>query len=163
MCDSFPIFTTLRFNSIWLISAARELPLTIEFDGLDISLEQCPPRSFFPQNIKLQAWDMFTDPPQNLIEQFDIVHVRLIMLVIKDNDPLPIIHNLWKLLSKLILIFTLSFVNHAKIEPRGYLQWDEVDSKAVYIEKTNPSIPTTAIDTMFHTFTIPKHARGSDE
>ena len=79
---------------------ARTLPATVQCDGLDISLDQCPPAPWLPANVKLQKWDMFSDPPEELVGQFDIVHVRLIMLVIKDNNPVPIIHNLWKLLSK---------------------------------------------------------------
>jgi hypothetical protein len=43
---------------------------------------------------------MFTEPPPELVGQFDIVHVRLITLVIKDNNVLPLIHHLRRLLSQ---------------------------------------------------------------
>lgn len=41
---------------------------------------------------------MFTEPPAELVGQFDIVHVRLITLLIKDNNVLSAIKNLRKLL-----------------------------------------------------------------
>lgn len=50
--------------------------------------------------MKLQKWDMFTEPPAELVGQFDIVHVRLITLVIKDNNVLFVINNLRKLLGR---------------------------------------------------------------
>ena len=94
------MFYNTNVNSIWLIDIARSLPPTVQFNGLDISLDQSPPAPWLPSNVKLQTWDFFTDPPESLVGQFDIVHVRLVMLVIKNNDPLIIIKNLWKLLSK---------------------------------------------------------------
>ncbi|KAI9871737.1 MAG: hypothetical protein M1830_002509 [Pleopsidium flavum] len=89
---------------------------------------------------------MFTNPPAQLVGQFDIVHVRLITLVIKDNNALPVINNLRKLL-----------------KPGGYLQWDEVDTVGTYIESADPSVSTTAIESLFMNLTIPKSARGRDE
>jgi hypothetical protein len=43
---------------------------------------------------------MLGDVPDDMVGIYDIVHVRLVMLVIKDNDPLPLIKNLCKLLSE---------------------------------------------------------------
>ena len=44
---------------------------------------------------------MFREPRLDLVGKFDIVHVRLITLVIKNNDPLKLITNLRKLLSEM--------------------------------------------------------------
>ena len=79
---------------------ARSLPPTVRLDGFDVSLDQCPPASWLPHNVKLHTWDIFTDPPQKFIGAFDVVHVRLITLVIKDNDPRQVISSLSKLLSR---------------------------------------------------------------
>lgn len=83
---------------IWLVDLAQSLPPTVQFYGLDISLIQAPVSKWLPSNIKLQKWDMFTEPPAELIDQFDIVHVRLIGLAINDNNVLPVVQNLRKLL-----------------------------------------------------------------
>ena len=95
-------------TGVWLLEIAREYP-KIQCVGLDISLTQCPPEQWLPQNVTLQQWDMFQDPPPHLFGTFDIVHVRLVLLVI-DKDPLPTIRNLTKLL-----------------KPGGWIQWDEID------------------------------------
>ena len=80
---------------------ADSLPSTVEFHGFDISLDQCPPASWLPSNVDMHVWDIFREPPKEFVEAFDIVHVRLITLVIKNNDPCRIIANLRKLLSKI--------------------------------------------------------------
>ena len=47
---------------------------------------------------------MFTEPPAELVGQYDIVHIRHVTLVVKDNNPLPIIQNMRKLLSTALLL-----------------------------------------------------------
>ncbi len=47
---------------------------------------------------------MFTEPPAELVGQYDIVHIRLVTLVVKDNNALPIIQNIRKLLSTLLTL-----------------------------------------------------------
>ena len=73
----------------------------MKLHGFDISLDQCPPKAWLPANIKFDTWDIFTEPPPSLAGTFDIVHVRLITLVIKNGNPSQVIANLRKLLSKL--------------------------------------------------------------
>lgn len=84
------------------MDTARGFPKTVSLDGFDIDLGQCPPAPWLPSNVSLKKWDMFTEPPEELVGQFDIVHIRLVTLVIKDNDPRPLLANLRKLLSMLI-------------------------------------------------------------
>jgi hypothetical protein len=107
---------------------------------------------------------MTTDPPAELLGEYDIVHVRLITLVIKDNNALPIVRNLRKLLSKMSLaIPSPSARQSSMLESGGYLQSDEVDTVGTYIRSANPSVSNTAIDSLFMKLTIPKSARGRDE
>ena len=86
-------------NRIWMVDTASSLSATVSFDGFDICLDQTPAPAFLPNNVHLHHWDMFQEPPPEFIGQFDLVHVRLVTLVIKDNDPEPLIRNLRKLLS----------------------------------------------------------------
>lgn len=86
--------------SIWLLDVASELPKDTKLDGFDISLDQCPPSPWLPANTHLHTWDIYTEPPKKFHEAFDIVHIRLITVAIKDNDPRPVLANLRKLLSK---------------------------------------------------------------
>lgn len=57
---------------------------------------------------------MFTEPPAELIDQFDIVHVRLIGLAIKDNNVLSVIRNLRKLL-RMNITYQSFFFPHIQI------------------------------------------------
>ena len=58
-----------------------------------------PPRQWLPENVILQQLDIFEPIPETLIGQYDIVHVRLFMLVIQNDDPGPLLENLVRLLS----------------------------------------------------------------
>ncbi|KAI4863270.1 hypothetical protein F4820DRAFT_450133 [Hypoxylon rubiginosum] len=98
-------------NGIWIHhDVARNKP-TAEFHGFDISLDQVGPKPWLPANISMHAWDIFQEPPARFMGYFDVVHVRLITVVVRNNDPQPVLANLTKLL-----------------KPGGYLQWDEVDT-----------------------------------
>lgn len=48
----------------------------------------------------IHAWDVFEDPDPKFLGYFDVVHVRLLTVVIKDDDPQPVLTNITKLLSK---------------------------------------------------------------
>ena len=81
-------------------------PLGTQFDGFDIDLGQAPHLQWLPSNISLTQWNMFEEVPENLVGVYDVVHIRLVMLVIKDNNPVPLIQNLRKLLSTSKPLFT---------------------------------------------------------
>lgn len=83
-----------------MVDLARDLPSTVTFHGFDINLAQCPVADNLPANVKISQWDMFKPPPEELVGTFDVVHLRLVTLVIKDNDPSTLLENVAKLLSK---------------------------------------------------------------
>lgn len=115
-------------TGIWLVDVARSFP-TAQLDGFDISLAQCPPKQWLPENINFRAWNMFEDVPEDLRGKYDIVHIRLVSVVIQGDDPLPVIRNLLKML-----------------KPNGYLQWDEVNFAGTYIASIDPSVKSTALE-----------------
>lgn len=47
----------------------------------------------------MHVWNIFEEVPAEFIGYFDVVHVRLITVVVKNNDLRPILANLKKLLS----------------------------------------------------------------
>ncbi|KAI9148861.1 N-methyltransferase tcpN [Paramyrothecium foliicola] len=118
-------------NGIWLHDFAQNKPTTAEFHGFDISLDQVGPTPWIPANIHYHTWNIFDEPPERFLGYFDIVHVRLITVVVKNNDPRPVIENLTKLL-----------------KPGGYLQWDEVDTIGCSI-KTVPGRTAENLDALF--------------
>lgn len=84
---------------IWLLDVARSLPPSTMLDGFDISLAQCPPRGWIPPNVNFKELDIFGEIPSDLQGIYDVVHIRYMVLVVKENNPLPILRNLFKLLS----------------------------------------------------------------
>ncbi|KAJ8108897.1 hypothetical protein ONZ43_g6286 [Nemania bipapillata] len=104
-------------NGIWLHDLASHAIPSAEFHGFDISLDQVGHRSWLPANIHMHTWNVFEEPPPQFCQYFDIVHVRLITVVIKNNDPKPVLANLTKLL-----------------KPGGFLQWDEVDTISCFVK-----------------------------
>ena len=69
------------------------------FDGFDISLDQVPIVDVPDQKVRFHTWDLFRDPAPEFVEAFDVVHIRLISCVFRENDPVPVIESLRRLLS----------------------------------------------------------------
>ncbi|KAI1275171.1 hypothetical protein F5Y07DRAFT_370712 [Xylaria sp. FL0933] len=118
-------------NGIWLQDLANLTSISAELHGFDISLDQVGPIPWLPATVRMHTWNIFEEPPQKFVEFFDIVHVRLITLVVKNNDPRPVLKNLRKLL-----------------KPGGYLQWEEVNTTGSSI-KTLPGVTAENLDTLF--------------
>lgn len=88
-----------NISRIWLLDFARQHPQAAQLEGLDISLDQIPTKDWLPPNVSFSHYDVYEEPPKSLVEQFDIVHVRHLTLVIKQNDPTTVLHNLVRMLS----------------------------------------------------------------
>ncbi|KAI0528428.1 hypothetical protein GGR58DRAFT_320518 [Xylaria digitata] len=129
--DDLKIADVATGNGIWLQDLAETTPFSTELHGFDISLDQVGPKPWLQANIRMHTWNIFEEPPSQFLEYFDIVHVRLITVVVKNNDPRPILKNLTKLL-----------------KPGGYLQWDEVDTIGCSI-KTAPGVTAENLDFLF--------------
>ena len=54
------------------------------------------------------------EPPTQLCEKYDVIHVQLFTTIIRNGDPLPVLRNLMKILSEYrsssFLNFALSFL-----------------------------------------------------
>ena len=44
--------------------------------------------------------DAFSPLPHELLGKYDIVHLRLFIVLVKNNDPVPLLRNLIRMLSK---------------------------------------------------------------
>ena len=94
---------TDALTRIWLTDVNKELPLA-QLHGFDKTVDGFPPHQWLPQYIILQQLDIFKTIPETLLGQYDIVHVRLFMLVIQNDDPGPMLENLVRLLSMFLAI-----------------------------------------------------------
>jgi hypothetical protein len=97
--DSLSLLMDLK-KSIWLFDAARNLPSTVELHGYDICDGQFPAKELWPANVKLGLLDSLTDPPDALIGQYDVVHLRMWASNLQENDTTPLIRHATQLLSK---------------------------------------------------------------
>lgn len=113
---------------LWLLDTAREIP-EAQLDGTDNDLSKAPHDSWLPGNIALHSWDIFEEPPSHLVGKFDLVHVRLLVLVLSGLDIKPVLRRLLQLL-----------------KPGGYLQWDDLDCVNMHVKKASPSVSAPALD-----------------
>ncbi|EPE24313.1 S-adenosyl-L-methionine-dependent methyltransferase [Glarea lozoyensis ATCC 20868] len=97
-------------TGIWLSEMARILPGSAQLDGFDVSHAQCPPSKFLPSNVSLYIHNCLEDPPSDLLEQYDIIHIQMFNSVVENNDPEPVVRNMVKML-----------------KPGGYISWSEFD------------------------------------
>ena len=86
--------------SCWLLDLATEVPSSWALQGFDISALQFPASQYLPNNLSLGILDAFGDVPEELNAKFDIVHIRAFGLIVKGDDPGPLIKNLLKMLSR---------------------------------------------------------------
>ncbi|KAL2819613.1 S-adenosyl-L-methionine-dependent methyltransferase [Aspergillus cavernicola] len=108
-------------TAIWLCDLLRDPSLSeyqsLQLDGMDIDLKNAPVAEWLGPTITLREWNLFDEVPNDLIGKFDVVHLRLLVLVVQQSDPLPIIRNVFQML-----------------KPGGYIQWDDLnypDSRVV--------------------------------
>jgi len=124
-------------TGVWLLDMAQQLPRSTQLDGIDISFGQFPPREWLPQNVTLRLVDMFRPTPVELVEKYDIIHIRHFVCVVKDNDPTPLLRNLLRML-----------------KPGGWIQWDEWDVLNRHFTKTRPETPQACIDKLEEEFAV---------
>ena len=129
-------------TAMWLLDLAREVPSSVQLDGLDISLAQAPPEKWLPANVMLRTWNALDKVPDDLIGKYDVVHARLICLAVEDSDPRPIMRNLIKML-----------------KPGGYLQWEELDFQGNRVKTVDASLRAPALEEVVKT----THSQGRQD
>lgn len=115
-------------TGIWLTEVARQMP-DATFYGFDVNLSQAPPKEWLPSNVDLVHWNMFDEVPEDMLGRFDIVHVRLLILVVQNSDPRNVIRNLVNML-----------------KPGGYLQWDDLNYPGTHVRTAGTLAKTTKSD-----------------
>ena len=91
-------------TGIWLCTLANDAPSSARLDGFDISDDQFPHPSSLPKNVTMHKLDATTTPPEALCGTYDVVHVRLLMSIINDDDPSPVLNHCLKLLSTIAVL-----------------------------------------------------------
>ncbi|PGH10993.1 hypothetical protein AJ79_05144 [Helicocarpus griseus UAMH5409] len=94
----------------WLRDLAKELPTTCRLDGFDISLDQVPGKDLFPSDINYYVQDLLKPFPTEFLGQYDVVHVRLLVMGLQGSE--------WEIAIKNLMTL---------LRPSGHLQWTDLD------------------------------------
>lgn len=113
-------------TGIWTVDVRRHHPY-MQIDGFDVSTSQYPPADWLPDAISLNRLDIFEPVPAQWVGRYDIVNVRLFMLVISAGNPREVLKNLITML-----------------RPGGYLQWIEHDPHDAKIIPANPGLKSSS-------------------
>lgn len=97
-------------TGIWLVDLASSLPPTARLDGYDFNTSKFRPATSRPPNVQLLEANAAEPFAPELQGQYDLVHVRLLVLGLKPSDWQPVAANLRTLL-----------------RPGGFLVWEEID------------------------------------
>ena len=76
-----------------------------QLQGVDIAKLQFPADEYLPKNVSLKVMDVFGHIPEEMVEKFDVVHIRTFALVIKNSDPMPLLQNLIRMISRVSPLF----------------------------------------------------------
>lgn len=72
---------------------------TARLDGLDISLQATPPTEWLPTNVKMRHWNIREPVPDDLVEKYDVVHVRYLCLVLSNQEVPDVLQSIVRLIS----------------------------------------------------------------
>ncbi|KAF3071092.1 methyltransferase [Daldinia childiae] len=89
---------------------ARELYPNATLEGFDISPALFPLKNELPPNLALAVLNIKQPAPEELHGKFDVVHVRMLVAGMSQNDWAPAVENITRML-----------------KPGGFLQWEECD------------------------------------
>ncbi|KAL9103071.1 MAG: hypothetical protein Q9187_009049, partial [Circinaria calcarea] len=138
-------------TGIWLLELARDLSSSAQLDGFDIDLSQSPPKEWLPKNVNMYKLDVFGELPDDFVGKYDVIHARLFLLVVQNNDPMPILKNFIRMLN--------SLTKETPAEPGGYIQWGEYDLASRYIVHAQPSNSSENLAVAINATTGQKDAR----
>ncbi|RYP76851.1 hypothetical protein DL771_001587 [Monosporascus sp. 5C6A] len=124
-------------NRIWLFDVAETVSKSTRLVGLDISFKAAPPPATLPSNVTLRHWDVRDDVPEDLINAFDIVHLRFFSFVVMNEEVPGVVEKLYKLL-----------------RPGGYLQWGDPDVSSIRIDKSEPGNKTESLSRLMQLMTV---------
>ena len=135
-------------TGIWLTSVATAFP-NAELHGYDISLSQAPPLEWLSGDeggnvTRLREWDVFDEPTPDMCGLYDVVHVRLMFVVVQQRGQEAValmLRNLMRLL-----------------KPGGSLQWDEINVAGTYILEVHNG--EADLPEMARTLTVLKQVGG---
>ncbi|KAF2172645.1 hypothetical protein M409DRAFT_16607 [Zasmidium cellare ATCC 36951] len=77
-------------------------------EGLDVNLNEVPPKKWLPGNVSFHYLDLLKEVPEEFVGRYDIVHMQYAVLFVRDREVEGLLGTLMRML-----------------KPGGYLQWGE--------------------------------------
>lgn len=108
----------------------------VYYHGFDISAQQFPQKQ---ENIQFSVHDITKPFPEEHLNKYDLVHVRLLVVAIDAADYSKAIANISAILSMFRSTFNCRLNLLIYLEPGGFLQWEEIDEES-YKSDSNPVI-----------------------
>ncbi|MCJ1416979.1 hypothetical protein MMC32_003318 [Xylographa parallela] len=133
-------------TGMWPIEVSKTLPPSTQLDGFDISGDQFPPAEWLPANVHLSTADAFAPVPEHMVGKYDVVHLRMMVIVVKGPKELE------ALMSNLVLL----------LKPGGYLQWSDCDPASLAAIPSRPDVAHPATSRLLDQMLAMNTARGSD-
>lgn len=87
---------------------ADHVPNEWKLHGFDINDKNFPAKEYLPGNVSFSVADVFDEPAPEMIEKFDVVHIRAFVLIVKGGDPNYLFSNIIKMLSR-YSVFAMHF------------------------------------------------------
>lgn len=75
-------------------------------DGYDISPDQFPDRKRLPDNVSLSNLDALGPIPEELVGRYDVMHISLFVMLVRNEDPGPVLESLMRMLSEYSFLYT---------------------------------------------------------
>ncbi|MCJ1399509.1 hypothetical protein MMC11_002711 [Xylographa trunciseda] len=133
-------------TGMWPIEVSKTLPPSAQLDGFDISGDQFPPAEWLPSNVTLSTADAFAPIPEDMVGKYDVVHLRMMVIVVKGPKELE------TLMNNLVLL----------LKPGGYLQWSDCDPASIAAIPSRPDMPHPAGSRLLEYMLGMNAARGMD-
>ena len=86
-------------TGVWALDLADRVPESVKIDCLDINFDEAPPEAWLPGNVRYQQCDLREPIREDLLGQYDILHVRYIVMFVLDPDFQIILAKLMSMLS----------------------------------------------------------------
>jgi hypothetical protein len=104
---------------------------SVRIDGFDVSFDQCPRPQWLPENTSIRKVDLYGPLPEDLVGVYDVIHLRLFLVVIRDDDPVPVLRNLLKML-----------------KPGGWIHWSEHNMESWSVQTVDKDVTAPALQQM---------------
>ena len=85
-------------TGVWLLDAVDMCP-GIVAEGLDINIENVPPKAWLPENVSFSRFNLLEALPDEYVGRYDVINVQFLTSFVRDEHIGLAMENLVKMLS----------------------------------------------------------------